>query len=158
MKIRSVLSVALMLALATDIAATQSQHQAQAGLEPVVGGTSIVPLPHDAAVRPRPLPPEARVRDEPLPADAAGRMLFSAEGGRLQTGIFSAGVGMFVVKDSTRDEVDYIISGVVEVFDEVSRKTLRLQNGEHFATPRGFTGTVKIIEPVRILFVLGSEK
>lgn len=158
MKTRSaVVYIALGLALASESASGQSP-PAQSALEPVVGGTTIILLPHDAATRPRPLQPEQRVPDEAMPNDATGRMLFSAEGGRLQTGIFTAGVGKFSVKAGTRDEVDYIISGVLEVFDAVTKKTIRLRAGEHFATPRAFSGTVKIIEPVRVLFILGPEK
>ncbi len=124
-----------------------------AGPQTVIGGSSIVPLPHKATVTAKSMPEDAAVPGEPMPETTGVAMLFKSASGGLETGIFENSPGSLAMKDYPRDEVNYVISGSLTLYDASTGLSTVFKTGQHYAIPRGFNGRWENSVPVRVLFV-----
>ncbi|MET7241959.1 cupin domain-containing protein [Methylobacterium sp. EM32] len=88
------------------------------------------------------------------PAQTATYLYRSADG-RFAAGIWTCRVGKFRI-DFDRDEFIQILEGVVIVTDaEGGSRTYRA--GDAFVTPKGFSGTWDVIEPIKKHFTWYGE-
>ena len=96
--------------------------------------------------------PDLRVPGKPLAPKFAYAALFDSP--RLEVGLWEGGPGFAAFNDHPTDEVDYVIRGKAVIRDGKTGRTQTVSAGEHFAIPKGFTGTMQMASRTKLLFTV----
>ncbi len=114
-----------------------------------------MPLPrNDAGEIPAVDLSRAHIPGKLPPARTSAKEFFESADGLLSAGVFDASPGTLALRNYPRNEIDYVVSGDLEIHDSSTGITHKFVPGDHFVTPKGFNGQWHSNSGVRVYYIV----